>query len=133
VARIFAAFEVPAAPADGQARTLAAAAPLLAARAAAHRTLRRQVAWALTLALLPLPVIVFANVKLLTAAYHFLAPRLPPLLSLYLVGCVAAGVALLLALAYLAVPLVARRQSLTSSTSSFATPLSLTEEIHVRA
>jgi hypothetical protein len=108
--QVLAAYEVGVPPADAPARTLASAAPLLARRAAGTRALRRRVAWALVLALLPLPAIVFANVKLLMAAHGLLLSVLPPSASLYLIVCLGAGVALLLALSYAAVPLLASRR-----------------------
>jgi hypothetical protein len=91
-------------------RLLAAAAPLLARRASEARALRRRVTWAFSLALLPLPVILFANYKLLVAAHGLLLTLLPPSVSLYLVACLGAGVALLLALSYAAVPVLAARR-----------------------
>lgn len=91
-------------------RVLAAAAPVLARRATEARALRRRVAWAFTLALLPLPVILFANFKLLVAVHGLLVTRLPPSVVLYLVACLGAGVALLLALSYAAVPVMAARR-----------------------
>jgi hypothetical protein len=107
---VLAAYRVGAPPAEAAARTLASAAPLLARRAGERRALRRRVAWALTLALLPLPAIVFANVKLLMAAHGLLLSVLPPSASTYLIVCLGAGVALLLALSYAAVPLLASRR-----------------------
>ena len=67
-------------------------------------------AWAFTLALLPLPAILFANFKLLVAVHGLLLTLLPPSVSLYLVACLGAGVALLLALSYAAVPVLAARR-----------------------
>ncbi len=100
----------PAADAAFRSRLLAAAAPLLARRASEARALRRRVAWAFTLALLPLPAILYANFKLLLAAHGLLSTLLPPSVSLYLVACLGAGVALLLALSYAAVPVMAARR-----------------------
>jgi hypothetical protein len=85
-------------------------APLLARRASEARALRRRVAWAFTLALLPLPAILYANFKLLLAAHGLLSTLVPPSVSLYLVACLGAGVALLLALSYAAVPVMAARR-----------------------
>ena len=110
LARVLAGYAVadpaPAAPS----RTIAAAAPLRARRATEARGLRRRVAWALALTLLPLPLIIFANVKALMAAHALLLTVLPPSASLYLIVCLGAGVALLLALSYAAVPLLASRR-----------------------
>lgn len=100
----------PAADAAFRSRLLAAAAPLLARRAFEARALRRRVAWAFTLALLPLPAILYANFKLLLAAHGLLSTLVPPSVSLYLVACLGAGVALLLALSYAAVPVMAARR-----------------------
>jgi hypothetical protein len=100
----------PAADAAFRSRLLAAAAPLLARRAYEARALRRRVAWAFTLALLPLPAILYANFKLLLAAHGLLSTLVPPSVSLYLVACLGAGVALLLALSYAAVPVMAARR-----------------------
>jgi hypothetical protein len=110
VAHLLSSYQVPGPAPGSAARTLAAAAPLLARRRAERRALRRRVAWALTLALLPLPAIVLANVKLLMATHRLLLSLLPPALSLYMVVCLGAGVALLLALSYAAVPLLAARR-----------------------
>jgi len=113
VARLLAQGEdtPPEPSAAGTQRVLAAAAPLLARHAERARAERRRVAWALVVALLPLPLIVFANVKLLFAAHVALSGLIDPRVSLYLVGCLGAAVALLLALSYLAVPFLARRLS----------------------
>jgi hypothetical protein len=105
-----AAAPAPAADAAFRSRLLAAAAPLLARRASEARALRRRVAWAFTLALLPLPAILYANFKLLLAAHGLLSTLVPPSVSLYLVACLGAGVALLLALSYAAVPVMAARR-----------------------
>jgi hypothetical protein len=110
VARALAGYAAPAPAPGAEARTLAAAMPLLARRREARRALRRRVTWALTMALLPLPAIVLVNVQLLMAAHRLALTRLPPALALYLVVCLGAGVALLLALSYVAVPLLAARR-----------------------
>jgi hypothetical protein len=114
VSRTLARHAVPAPTSDAAAafrsRVLAAAAPVLARRATEARALRRRVAWAFTLALLPLPAILFANFKLLVAAHGLLVTRLPPSVALYLVACLAAAVALLLGLSYTAVPVMAARR-----------------------
>ena len=108
VARALAAAPEPAVPAGLDTAVLRAAAPLLA------RPARRAAGWrlarALGAALLPLPLIVFLDVGLLTAAYHLLSMVLPHGLSLYLVANHAALIALLLALTYGSIPLLAARQ-----------------------
>lgn len=110
VAHALVRHQVPAPAAGSQARILAAAAPLLARRAAEARALRGRVIRAFTLALLPLPAILYANLKLLLAAHALLLRWLPASLSMYLVACLGAGVALLLALSYAAVPVLAARR-----------------------
>jgi hypothetical protein len=97
----------PPAPALGV-RVLAAAEPLLAVR-------RLHVPWALVLralgvALLPLPLIVLVDVGLIGAAHRLLAHVLPAALTTYLIANLASTLALLLALTYAAVPLLAARQ-----------------------
>jgi hypothetical protein len=88
----------------------AAAEPLLAARRR-----RRRVDWPLVLravgaALLPLPLILLVDVALVGVAYQLLASVLPQALTTYLVANLATTLALLLALTYAAVPLLAARQ-----------------------
>jgi hypothetical protein len=113
VAHALGRHQVPEPAAGSQARILTAAAPLLARRAAEARVLRWRVVRAFTLALLPLPAILYANLKVLLAAHALLLRWLPASLSMYVVACLGAGVALLLALSYAAVPvLAARRPSL---------------------
>lgn len=108
VARLLAASPAPNPPAGLGAAVLHAAAPLLARHA------RRAAAWrfvcALAAALIPLPLIVLLDVTLLTAAYHTLNLVLPHRLSLYLVFNHAVLLALLLALTYGSIPLLAARQ-----------------------
>jgi hypothetical protein len=114
VSRTLARHAVPAPTTDAAAafrsRVLTAAAPVLARRATEARALRRRIVWAFTLALLPLPAILFANFKLLVAVHGLLVTRLPPSLAMYLIACLGAGVALLLALSYAAVPVMAARR-----------------------
>src|SRR5207245_3046012 len=90
------------------ARVLGAAAPLLArqARLAAWRTR----APALAAALVPLPLILFLDFHLVRTAYGVLNALLPGALSFYVVFNDAATLALLLALTYGMIPLVAARQ-----------------------
>jgi hypothetical protein len=97
-------------------RTLAAAAVLLAARREPWRRLVR----AVTVVLALLPLVAAANARLVRAAYELLAPWLPELVTVYLVGTLGLLLALLLAGAAAAVPLAAGRQR-----------FRLSEEIHV--
>ena len=110
VAHALARHQSPEPTAGGQAQILGAAAPLLARRAVEAQALRWRVVRAFTLALLPLPAIVYANLKLLLAVHALLLRWLPASLSLYVVACLGAGVALLLALSYAAVPVLAARR-----------------------
>jgi len=72
---------------------------------------RRAVAAAVTAALVPLPLILMIDVWALGAMYGWLVRLLPPALSLYLVVNYAAVLALLGALTYGAIPLLAERQA----------------------
>jgi hypothetical protein len=108
--QLLAAHRVPAPPPGDQARTLVAAAPLLARRAAEARVRRRRVARALALALLPLPLLLFANVQLLMGVHRLLLGVLPAAVTTYLVACLGGGIALLLALSYVSVPVLAARR-----------------------
>ena len=117
VAATFAAAEPQPSPALGT-RVLAAAEPLLAAR-------RRRVDWPLVLralgaALLPLPLILVVDVALVGLAYEVLARVLPQALTTYLVANLATTLALLLALTYAAVPLLAARQQAALSEEAHA-------------
>ena len=108
VAALLASDEVPVASPGLSARVLGAAAPLLAhqARRAAWRTL----APALAAALVPLPLILFLDFHLVRTAYGVLNALLPGALSFYVVFNYAATLALLLALTYGMIPIVAERQ-----------------------
>jgi predicted anti-sigma-YlaC factor YlaD len=108
VARAFAAEPATVVPAGLGASVLRAATPLLARHA--RRAAGWRLARALGAALLPLPLIVFLDVGLLTTAYRVLSTVLPHGLSLYLVFNHAALIALLLALTYGSIPLLAARQ-----------------------
>jgi hypothetical protein len=90
------------------ARVLAVAAPVLAANA--RRAARRRLVRAIAAALVPLPLIVALDAVVLRGAYRLLAGLLSPALSLYVVVNYGALLALLLALAYGAVPVLAERQ-----------------------
>jgi len=107
LARTLAADAVPL-PADAAVRLQRAAAPLLArnARRATWRSLVRVIG----LALLPLPLVVALDAYLLRMAYAWLSAVLPDTLSLFLVLDYTALVALLLTLAYGAIPLLTERQ-----------------------
>jgi hypothetical protein len=101
--------DAPEPPPALTARTLEAAAPLLAL----HAGRARWRAWLrpLAVSLLPLPAIIAADVALVRVLHGLLALVLPSPLSVYLVGQYALVLALLLSLAYAAVPLVAERQA----------------------
>jgi len=101
----------PAPPHGLTGRLLDAAAPLLAA----HARRLPAVAWprmaaAIAVAILPLPLILFVGWESLAAAQHLLATVLPGRLSVYLVAAHASVLALLLAITYGAVPLLAAHQ-----------------------
>lgn len=98
----------PPAPGLGD-RVRAEARPLLAARR--RHAARRPLAAALAAALLPLPLIVALDVWALHLIYDGLRRLLPEPLSLYLVVNYAAVLALLGALTYGAIPLLAERQA----------------------
>jgi hypothetical protein len=114
VQSVRAAFDAAPAPAPAEALTahvLRVAAPLLATNA--HRL--PAVAWprmiaAIAAALLPLPAILLAGWEALAAADRVLSAILPERLSLYLVATYAAVLALVLAITYGAVPLLAAHQ-----------------------
>ena len=109
VAAAFAADEV-AAPSPALAtRVLAAARPLLAVKR--RYAARRALAAAVAAALVPLPLILMIDVWALGTIYAWLARLLPPALSFYLVVNYAAVLALLGALTYGAIPLLAERQA----------------------
>jgi hypothetical protein len=106
---ILGSLDVPAMPADLSSRVLAAAAPLLAAHM--HRTSVRAWLRPLVVALLPLPLVVVANVAIARALYAVLSMVLPDAVSAYLVVQHALFVLLLLGATYAAVPLLADRQA----------------------
>jgi hypothetical protein len=101
--------ETPPPPHDLVPRTLAAAAPLLAAHA------RRAGVWAwarpLAVALVPLPIILAVDAALLRGLHALLSIVLPDALSTYFTAQYALLVLLLLGLAYAAVPVLADRQA----------------------
>jgi hypothetical protein len=100
---------VPAVPAMLRARTLAAAAPLLARNA-------RRATWplavrALAVAALPLPLVLLLDLRAVRALYGALSTVLPDALTLWVVSSWAATLTVLLALTYAAIPILAERQS----------------------
>ena len=101
--------DVPPLTRDLTSRVLAAAAPLLATNAS-HASTR---AWLrpLVVALLPLPLVVAADVTIVRTLYTILSAMLPAVLSLYLVVQYALVLVLLVGLAYAAVPILAERQA----------------------
>ncbi len=106
----------PPAPAPGMAaRVRAAATPLLAANARRARETRRAlwgtVGRAVAAALLPLPFLVLVDGYVLRAIYGTLRVVLPDALSLYFVVNYTTLLAVLLTLAYGAIPLLAERQA----------------------
>lgn len=90
-------------------RIRADARPLLAARR--RHAARRSLVAALAAALLPLPLILAVDLWALQAIYETLRRLLPEALSLYLVVNYAAVLALLGALTYGAIPVLAERQA----------------------
>jgi len=109
LANALAGHRVAAPAADLEARVLAKAAPLLAARR--RHASRWSLAAAVLAALLPLPLILTVDLWALQAIYGGLSRLLPASLSLYLVLNYAALLALLGALTYGAIPLLAERQA----------------------
>lgn len=108
VGRAFAADPAPA-PAPGLgARVLLAAQPELARNA--RRARWRIVARALAVALLPLPAIFLLDTYIVVTAHALLSAVLPTVLSTFVVANYAALLALLLALTYGAVPVLAEHQ-----------------------
>jgi hypothetical protein len=104
-----AAAPLPAVSGGLTARVLAAAAPALARNAALAA--RRRLARALAAGLLPLPLILLFDVWLVRSAYALLTRFLPDALGLWVVVNWAGLLALLLALAYGAIPFLAARQT----------------------
>jgi len=91
--------------------TLAAAAPLLAERAAAlARGYRRRLVQAVAAALLPLPAVLVLDAYAVRALHWLLSTLLPAPVSTYLSFNFAALVLLTIALTYAAVPVLADRQ-----------------------
>jgi hypothetical protein len=104
------AYRVEGPPPGHVERTLAAAAGLLAARAAGEREPRRRLGWAVTVVLGLLPLVIAANAQLVRTAHAVLSGFLPTYLTTYLVTSLSLFLALLLALGCAAVPLLAARQ-----------------------
>jgi anti-sigma factor RsiW len=115
VAATLAAARPPAPSPALAAHVRAAAAPLLAANVRrageARRALWRTVGRAVAAALLPLPFLVLIDGWVLRALYGTLSSVLPDALSLYFVVNYTTLLAVLLTLAYGAIPLLAERQS----------------------
>lgn len=107
--RLLGPLDTPPPPFDLTARTLAAAAPLLAvhARRAGSRSWVRP----LLVALVPLPLILAGDAAIIVGLHALLSLVLPAAISTYLVAQYALLVVLLLGLAYAAVPLLADRQA----------------------
>jgi hypothetical protein len=103
------ALETPPPPPNLTPRVLAAVAPLLAAHA--RRTSWRTFLRPLLVALLPLPLILVADVAIVTTLYTLLSLVLPAAVSTVLVFQYVLFVLLSLALAYAAVPLLVDRQA----------------------
>ena len=87
--RCLAAYQVGEPPPGHRERTLAAAAALLAARAARLRGPRRRLVGALTVVLALLPLVIAANAQLVRTAHAVLSGFLPGYLTSYLVGSLA--------------------------------------------
>ena len=107
--KLLGALETPPPSSDLVARTLDAAAPLLAAHA--RRAGVRAWLRPLVVALLPLPIILAVDAALVRALHELLSLVLPVALSTYLVGQYALLLLLLLGLGYAAVPVLADRQA----------------------
>lgn len=106
--RVLRASAVPAPPPDAVARTLAAAAPLLAVHA--RRASIRSVLGPVLAALVPLPVVVLIDVAVVQALYALLRAWLPAALCAFVAWNYALLLMLLLATTYAAVPLLVDRQ-----------------------
>ncbi len=101
----------PAPPPGLRRRTLAAAAPLLAERAAAlAHGYRRRLTRAVAAALVPLPIVLALDAYAIRTLHAFLSALLPAPVSAYLAFNFAALVVLTIALTYAAVPVLADRQ-----------------------
>lgn len=90
-------------------RTLAAAAPLLAAHA--RRTRVRVWLRPLAVALVPLPLVIAVDVVIARALYALLSLFLPDVVTTYLVAQYVILMLLLVGLTYAAVPVLAERQA----------------------
>lgn len=105
---LLAAHAVPPPAADLTARTLAAAAPLLAVHA--RRASVRSVVRPLLAALAPLPLIVGVDVLMVQTLHAVLAALLPAALGTFVVANYALLLVVLVAATYAAVPLLVDRQ-----------------------
>lgn len=108
VRRMLEAHAVPPAAPEAVARTLAAAAPLLAVHA--RRASLRSVVRPLLAALVPLPLILAVDVAVVWALHAALATVLPAAVSTFVAANYAVLLALLLSSTYAAVPLLVDRQ-----------------------
>jgi hypothetical protein len=114
LAQALGAYAVPAPPPGLASRVRLATAPALERNARRiERPDWRVLVRALGAALVPLPGILLLDARLLGAAHGLLSAVLPAVVSTYLVATYAAALALLLALTYGAVPLLATRQAWT--------------------
>ena len=109
VRALLGAATVPAPPPGLSAAVRRAARPLLAANA--RRASRLLVARALAVALLVLPVVLLADLRVGSLIYGALTALLPRALGLYVVSSWAVTVTGLLALTYAAIPIFAERQA----------------------
>jgi anti-sigma factor RsiW len=109
--RLAAAFAGAAPPSPGPAlgaAVLRRAEPLLARHA--RRAAWTAVARAVAAALVPLPLVLLLDAWLVSTAHTLLSRVLPAALSLWVVGNYAVLLAFLLAITYIAVPILAARQ-----------------------
>jgi anti-sigma factor RsiW len=109
VRALLAAATVPAPPPGLSAAVCRAARPLLATNT--RRASRILVARALAVALLVLPVVLLADLRVGSLVYEALTALLPRALGLYVVSSWAVTVTGLLALTYAAIPIFAERQA----------------------
>jgi hypothetical protein len=101
--------DAPPPPPDLAARTMAAAAPLLAMRA--RRAHARAWVRPLLVTLVPLPAILALDAAIVRALHSLLSVVLPEALSTYFSAQYALLALLLLAIGYAAVPVIAERQA----------------------
>jgi hypothetical protein len=109
IGALLAAAPLPAPAADLSGRITAAARPLLARNAA--RAARRSLVSAVAASLVPLPIILLLNTALVRGLHALLSGFLPEPVGFYVTFNYAVLLALLLALTYGAVPILAERQA----------------------